>query len=83
MSNNALIPDPSNHPGVVVDYKLNPEHGSAWIEIGSIEVHVMRTDEGVVVVLYAKGMAMETDMASCYAFEKEAQQMIEEAKEQK
>ena len=30
---------------------------------------------------YAKGMEMETEMASCYAFEKEAQQMIEESKE--
>lgn len=78
----ALTPDPEVvQIKEIIDYVLSKEHRSAWIGVGNISVHVMRTDEGVSVDLYAKGMEMETEMASCYAFDKEAQQMIEESKE--
>lgn len=80
MSNNALIPDASNHPSVVVDYKLNPEHGSAWIEIGSISVHIIRTNEGVTVNLYPVGFEMYDEIASCSALEEVAAKQIEEQK---
>lgn len=80
--NDALTPIPDGNSGdPICDYALHPEFESVWVEVGSISVHIIRTDEGAIVDLYAKGLEMEDEIASCQAFEKEAQQMIEESKD--
>lgn len=50
------------------DYRLPPEQDSVWIEVDSLVCYVRRTDEGVVVDIFANGQEMEGAIASTYAF---------------
>lgn len=50
------------------DYRLPPEQDSVWIEVDSLVCYVRRTDEGVVVDIFANGQEMENAIASTYAF---------------
>lgn len=63
---------------VVTDYELEKEATSCWITVDNISVYVIRTDEGVVVDLYAKGCEMESSLGSTYAFNSEAEEVIDE-----
>lgn len=49
------------------DYKLQADHDSCWIKVDSIAVYVRRTDEGVVVDLFAQDVC-EQSIGSTYAF---------------
>lgn len=44
---------------------------SLWLTVGLASLHIKRTDEGVVVDLYAKGAEDEESVASTYAFDAE------------
>ncbi|MBK4736218.1 hypothetical protein [Noviherbaspirillum pedocola] len=50
-----LSPHPAAESGS--DYVLKPEAKSCWISVDSAAVHVVRTDEGVIVDIHAEGSA--------------------------
>ena len=52
------------------DYTLSD--GKAWIEVGPFAVRIEKTDEGIVVDVFANGHEDEDEIASCYAFDEEA-----------
>ena len=52
---------------------------NAWITVGSISVHVVRTDEGIVVDLYPKAGEMSEALASTYLFFAEAESALAES----
>jgi hypothetical protein len=54
------------------DYELPADQDSVWISVDNISVYVKRTDEGVVVDLFPKGMEMDDAIAGTYAFHAEA-----------
>lgn len=56
--------------GSDTDYTL--VGSSAWLTVGPFSVHVVRTDEGVVVDIYRKGGEMDFCLAGTYAFGNEA-----------
>ena len=50
------------------DYRLPPDQESVWIEVDSLVCYVRRTDEGVVVDIFANGQEMEAAIVSTYAY---------------
>ena len=60
------------------DYTLFDDEISCWITVDNISVYVRRTDEGVVVDLFPKGLEMESQLTSTYAFFSEAQEAIDD-----
>lgn len=63
------------------DYTLHKHATSCWITVDNISVYIIRTDEGVVVDLFAKGCEFENGpLASTYVFRSEAQDIIDENK---
>lgn len=64
------------------DAVLAPEAGSQWITVGLVSVHVIRTDEGVVVDLYPLGCEAEPSCGSTFMFEEEARNAIRSAMEE-
>jgi hypothetical protein len=53
------------------DYVLGPE-GRCWITVGKLSVHLVKTDEGLVVDIYALGKETEEPLATTYVFDAEA-----------
>lgn len=53
------------------DYTL--KEGRVWITVGKLSVHVVTTDEGVVVDIYPVGKEDEEPIASTYAFDREGE----------
>lgn len=54
------------------DVELDEDVESAWIGVDQFSVYLKRTDEGIVVDLFARGREMEDAIAGTYAFEVEA-----------
>jgi hypothetical protein len=44
---------------------------SLWLTVGLASLHIKRTDEGIVVDIWAKGAEDEEPIASTYAFDSE------------
>ena len=63
------------------DYEMSPKARSIWIGVKNLSVHVVKTDEGVVVDIFANGCEMEEPLASAYAFDQEALEVISERSE--
>lgn len=64
------------------DYILKKGHTSAWIEVDEQLIYIHRTDEGVVVDMFAAGTALDEALASTYLFSAEAlDTLIEEDRE--
>jgi hypothetical protein len=60
------------------DYVLDEGARSVWITVDDISVYIHRTDEGVVVDLYALGVEADDCLGSTYAFNDEAKALIDE-----
>lgn len=60
------------------DYLLEPGATSCWITVDNISVYIVRTDEGVVVDLYAKGRESDESLAGTWALNQEAEPGEEE-----
>lgn len=60
------------------DYKMAKDIKSLWIEVDNISVHIVRTDEGIVVDLYPLGCENQDAIATTYAFFNEAEEIINE-----
>lgn len=54
-------------------YTLRPEATGAWIRVNNLDVHLRRTDEGVVVDLYPGDQPDVESLASTYAHFSEAE----------
>lgn len=63
------------------DYIFEKDDERVWIEVGKIVVSVRKTDEGVVVDLYANGRENDDALAGTYAFFEEITDDHDEAKE--
>jgi arginine repressor len=61
-----------------VDYTLTTV--STWITVKDMSIHIVKTDEGVVVDIYALGHEDDQNalLASCYAFDEDAAEAAEE-----
>jgi hypothetical protein len=60
------------------DYDLPPGARCVWIGVKDFAVYIVSTDEGVVVDIFANGCEMEEPLASAYAFDQEAKEVISE-----
>lgn len=60
------------------DYTLRKGCDCCWITIDNISVYLRRTDEGVVVDLFALGVEDCEPMATTYAFFQEAEDEIKQ-----
>lgn len=63
------------------DLRVPEGQMSQWVEIGPFAIDIIRTDEGVVVDIYAIGGEMEDAIASAYAFEVDAQAVLMDVEE--
>lgn len=55
------------------EFVLSPEARGAWVDVDNLTVHIIRTDEGVVVDIHPNPMKEEIEpIASTYAFFNEA-----------
>jgi hypothetical protein len=60
------------------EYTLRPDVDSVWITVDKFSVYVRRTDEGVVVDIFALDHENEEALASTYAFTQEALDAMED-----
>lgn len=60
------------------DAALAPNADSTWVEVKEFAIHIIKTDEGVVVDVYAKGYEDCDTLGSTYVFDSEAKAMQEE-----
>jgi hypothetical protein len=51
---------------------------SCWVDVGNIAIYIHKTDEGVVVQLYAGGYEMQNELSSTSALFQDAENAIEE-----
>lgn len=63
------------------ELELKKNHDSVWVGVDSISAAITRTDEGVVVDLYAKGQEEEGALTSTYLYFHEAEAQNEEESE--
>lgn len=59
------------------DCEMTPEARSVWIGVKDFSIYIVRTDEGVVVDIFARGREGDECLASAYAFDQEAKEVIE------
>lgn len=57
------------------DAELVDHADSTWIGVKGFSIYIKKTDEGVVVDIYAKDCEDCDSLASCYAFDAEAADM--------
>lgn len=60
------------------DAELASRADSTWIGVKDFSIYIKKTDEGVVVDIYARGYEDCESLASTYAFDAEAEEMREE-----
>ena len=60
------------------DAVFAPNAEDTWVEVKEFSIHIIRTDEGVVVDVYAKGYEDCNAIASAYAFDNEVKEMKEQ-----
>lgn len=60
------------------EYILRPDVDSVWITVDKFSVYVHRTDEGVVVDIFALDHENEESLAGTYAFTQEALDVMED-----
>ena len=63
------------------DAQLAELADSTWVGVKEFAIHIIKTDEGVVVDVYAKGHEDCNTLVSTYAFDSEAKAMQEEESE--
>lgn len=60
------------------DAKISKAADSTWITVKDFSVYIKKTDEGVVVDIYALGYEDCEALTSTYAYDSEAEEMREE-----
>jgi hypothetical protein len=61
------------------DAELAPNAEATWVGVGAFSIYIKKTKEGVVVDVYARGAEDCDSLASCHAFEVDAQSMLDQA----
>lgn len=61
------------------DCEMTPDARSVWIGVKDFSIYIVRTDEGVVVDIFARGHEMDECLGSTYVFDQEAKEVIEGA----
>lgn len=67
-------------PNPLPDKNYTLTEGAAWIEVAGFAIRIAKTDEGVVVDVYADGLEDGGSITSCYAFDSEIEEAREEAR---
>lgn len=60
------------------DAEMARDAESTWIGVKDFSIYIVKTDEGVVVDIYARGYEDCESLASTYAFDAEVEEMREE-----
>lgn len=60
------------------DAEMSSSAESTWIGVKDFSVYIKKTDEGIVVEVYAREYEDCGALAACYAFDAEAEEMREE-----
>ena len=60
------------------DAEMASDADSTWISVKDFSIYIKKTDEGVVVDIYARGYEDCNSIASTYAFDTEAEEVREE-----
>lgn len=60
------------------DAVLAPNADSTWVEVKEFAIHIIKTDEGVVVNVYVRGCEDLYPLACTHALDEEAKAMQEE-----
>lgn len=60
------------------DAELSRRADSTWVGVKDFSIYILKTDEGVVVDIYARDFEDCGSLASTYAFDSEAKEMREE-----
>jgi hypothetical protein len=61
------------------DAELAPNAETTWVGVGAFSIYIKKTKEGVIVDVYARGAEDCDSLASCHAFEVDAQSMLDRA----
>lgn len=62
------------------DAELDAKSDGTWVGVGDLfSVNLIRTDEGIVVDIHARGYEDCNSLASCYAFKQDALDMQQES----
>ena len=64
------------------DAEMASNADSTWVGVKDFSIYIKKTDEGVVVDIYARGYEDCDSLASTYAFDSEADEMREEVEEE-
>lgn len=69
-----------NEPYIMLDgntdCEMTPEARSVWIGVKDFSIYIVRTDEGVVVDIFARGHEGDECLGSTYVFDQEAKEVI-------
>lgn len=58
------------------DCEMTPDARHVWIGIKDFSVYIVKTDEGVVVDIFARGHEDSGSLGSTYVFDQEAKEVI-------
>ena len=68
---------PENDDGnECTDFKLGESHRSCWISVDNMSIYIVRTEEGVIADIFAKGEEGCSPLASTYAFHTDAESAL-------
>jgi len=69
-----------NEPYIMLDgntdCEMTPEARHVWIGVKDFSIYIVRTDEGVVVDIFARGHEGDECLGSTYVFDQEAKEVI-------
>lgn len=73
----------NTNPGALLqedysDYVLKEEVRSVWITVDNLSIYVRRTDEGVAIDIYPRGMEMEDSIVGTWCLRSEATERLED-----
>jgi hypothetical protein len=60
------------------DAEMASDADSTWVGVDDFSVYIKRTDEGVVVDIYARGLEDCNSLSSCYALHEDVEELKEE-----
>lgn len=59
------------------DCEITPEALSVWVGVKDFSIYIVKTDEGVVVDIFARGCEGDECLGSTYVFDQEAKEVID------
>lgn len=60
------------------DAEMSSAAESTWVGVDDFSVYIKKTDEGIVVDIYARGLEDCNSLSSCYAYHEDVEELKEE-----